>query len=288
MLFTNSPEQFVVKVTILAFRKRHQSPRHLQGIYFASNSAQLLRLQVLKDLTLKSPLLRHYNHFEEIISRNYELLSAILVLCSLLPFLMLTFWVAVLPLFTFAGSGSCHQVPSSVNVTHTNSALSLPPPNATRSIPSLYDQYTDHRATVKQELHARDEQATAWTSVQYFPLEQASVPTFETTTTPNGRSSNTITPFDSSHNDHGEGGITGSTSLPAGVPPAGHTLDLKRSAGIFVTIKAILVSWVILLVGMLTYMVARHAEEALSEEPILDTEPVGDRERAALLGQDSV
>lgn len=203
---------------------------------------------------------------------------------------MLTFGLAVLPLFTFTGSGSCHQVPSSVNVTHTGSALSLPPPNATRSNPSLYDQYAGHRATVKQELHARDEQATAWTSVQYFPLEQASIPTFETTATPNGRSSNTITPFDSSHNDDGEGGITGSTSLPAGVPPAGagHTHDLKRSAGIFVTIKAILVSWVILLVGMLTYMVARHAEEALSEEPILDTGPVGDRERVALLGQDSV
>lgn len=201
---------------------------------------------------------------------------------------MLTFGVAVLLLFTFTGSGSCHQVPSSVNVTHTGSALSIPPPNATRNNTSLYDQYTGHRATVKQELHETDEQATAWSSVQYFPLEQASIPTFATTTTPNERSSNTITPFYSSHNDDGEGGITGSTSLPAGVPPAGHTHDLKRSAGIFVTMKAILVSWVILLMGMLTYMIARHAEEALSEEPILDTEPVGDRERAALLGQGSV
>lgn len=196
---------------------------------------------------------------------------------------MLTFGVAVLPLFTFASSGSCHQVPSSVNVTHTGSALSLPPPNATRSNPSSYDQYTGHRATVKQELHARDEQVTACTSIQYFPLEQASVPTFVTRTTPNGTSSNTITPFDSSHNDVGEGRVTGSANLPAG-----HTHDFKRSAGIFVTIKAILVSWVILLVGLLTNMVARHVEEALSEEPILDTEPVEDHERAALLGQDSV
>ena len=208
---------------------------------------------------------------------------------------MLAFLVAVLLLLTLTDSGVCHRVPSSVTVTHTGSAPSLPPPSTARSNPSSHDRYTGYEVTGKQESHARDEhiddirrRTTKLAPVQYVTPDSADVQTLKTTTRPYAVSSNTVYPKSPSQDSNGESGISGSASVSASAPIADRVHDLKRSKGIFVVIKAVLVSWAIMLVGMLTYMVARYAEEMLSEEPSLDTEPTEDHERAALLDHENV
>ncbi|KAH8776518.1 hypothetical protein F5883DRAFT_518405 [Diaporthe sp. PMI_573] len=210
---------------------------------------------------------------------------------------MLAFLVAVLSLLILTGSGVCHQVPSSVIVTHTGSALSLPPPSTARSNPSSHDRYTGYEVTGKQESHARDEhiddirrRTTKLASVQHITPDWAGIQTLETraATMPYSSPDNTKSLTSPSQDGNGESGISGSASVSASAPIANRVHDLKRSKGIFLIIKAVLVSWAIMLVGMLTYMVARYAEEMLFEEPSLDTEPTEDHERAALLDHENV
>lgn len=53
-------------------------------------------------------------------------------------------------------------------------------------------------------------------------------------------------------------------------------------------IKAILVSWAIVLVGMLSYMIARYAGEIFGDEDNLEAGSNEYHERAALLGTNDV
>lgn len=219
-------------------------------------------------------------------------------LYSVTSVLLFTIWVAVLPLLILMGSGLCYQVPSSINVTFTNTAPSLPPISITTTIPTLNDEDADYRVIDIHEAHAKDEytnkdddmgtQATTWTSVQQVPLHWASVRTFETTTRIASRPRNTISPQDSSHSDNCESSVLSAATIPTDSPIESHVDDLKRSASIFVVVKAILVSWAILLVGMLSYMLARYAGEILADEPSLEADPNEDHERTVLLGPNDV
>lgn len=193
-----------------------------------------------------------------------------------------------------------YQTPVSINVTLTDTASVISPSSIATSIPTLEVQYLANVATknlggggdAKDEHIAKNKnmggQATTWTSVPNFPLDWAGVQTLETMTRINSRSTTTVSPEDSSHNGNRQ-----STSLGSSVskdPSTGsHVDDLKRSAGIFVLIRAILISWAILLVGMLSYVLARHAGEILADDPYLEeAEPTEDHERMSLLGEDTV
>lgn len=195
---------------------------------------------------------------------------------------MLTVWVAVLQLLNLPVSGLSQ---------HAAKAPSLPPSTTATSISGLPDQDTDCKITNTPGSHDEHEhidniqgQVTILTLVQHIPVSWVSVRTLETITKENSRHGNTFSPRSPSQDGNGEDGISGS----ANAPTAGRVHDLKRSAGIFVIIKATLVSWAILLVGMLTYMVARYAEEVLSEELRSDTEPIEDHEQTALLDHEDV
>lgn len=102
--------------------------------------------------------------------------------------------------------------------------------------------------------------------------------------------SNTVSPRYLSHeNDEVDSSVLGSSSIRNDPYTGSHSGDLKRSAGIFILIKAILISWAILLVGMLTCMLARHAEEILADDPYLEeAERTEDHERTSLLGENTV
>lgn len=163
------------------------------------------------------------------------------------------------------------------------------------SIPNLNDRDVEHRATEIHEVHANDEhinedddigrQATTWTSVQQVPLHWVGVRTFETTTRVAPRPHDTVSPEGLSHNGNCESSVSSSPTDP---PIGSHANDLKRTTGIFVLIKAILVSWAILLVGMLSYLIARYAGEILADDPSLEADPSEYHERAALLGPNDV
>lgn len=207
-------------------------------------------------------------------------------------------FTTVLPLLVLMGSGVCYQVPSSIKVTFTSTAPSSPLTSITTSIPNLNAQDADYKVTEIHGVHAKDEytneddimgtQATTWTSVQQIPLHWAGVRTFETTTRRAPRPRNTVSPKGSSHMHNCESSVSSSATSPTDPPIDSHVDDLKRSAGIFVVIKAILVSWAILLVGMLTYMIARYAGEILADEPSLEADTNEDHEQTALLSPNDV
>lgn len=191
-----------------------------------------------------------------------------------------------------------YQPPRSINVALTDTASVMSPSSIATIIPTSEDQYRAHVATATLGTNAKYEhiaknkdmgrQATTRTSVPNFPLDWAGVQTFETMTRIEPRSTTTVSPEDSSHNGNSQSTPLG--SIVSKDPPTGsHVDDLKRSAGIFILIKAILISWAIMLVGMLTYMLARHAEEILADDPYLqDAEPTENHERTALLDEDTV
>lgn len=166
------------------------------------------------------------------------------------------------------------------------------------SIATLEDKYLAHVATETLGEDAKDEhiaenkdmgeQATSWTSVPNSPLDWAGVQTFETMTRVDPRTTITVSPKGSSHNGKRQSTTLGS-SIPKDHPSDSHVDDLKRSAGIFMLVRAILISWAIVLVGMLSYILARHAEEILADDPYLEeAEPTEDHERTALLDEDTV
>lgn len=165
------------------------------------------------------------------------------------------------------------------------------------SIPSLNDGDVEHRDTEIHGVHANDEhinedddigrQATTWTSVQQVSLHWAGVRTFDTTTRVAPWPHDTVSPEGSSHNGDRESSVSSSTS-PTDPPIGSHANDLKRTTSIFVLIKAILVSWAILLIGILSYMIARYAGEILADDPSLEADPSEYHERTALLGPNDV
>lgn len=214
-------------------------------------------------------------------------------LCSVSLALFLKLWVSVLLLLVVTGSGGCYKIPTSINATVTRTAPLSPPTIITTSIQSLQAQkyeFINPNGVQANDGHIRKdngvhEQATKWTSVQNAPPNWAGVRTFETTTNLASSYSDTVSPKHRLHDSNGESSVSSPASVAPNPPTASHAGDLKRSAGIFVLIKAILVSWAILLVGMLSYMIARYAEEILAAEPALEAEPNEDNERTALLGQ---
>lgn len=196
----------------------------------------------------------------------------------------------------------CSEVPyqttSSINVSLTDTASVISSSSIATSIPTLEVQYLAHITTKTLGANAKDEhiaknkdmggQATTWTSVPNFPLDWAGVQTFETVTRIDPRSPPTVPPKDSSHDGNRQSTPLGS-SVSRNPSTGSHSGDLKRSAGIFILIRAILISWAILLVGMLSYMLARYAEEILADDPYLEeAEPTEDHERTALLDEDTV
>lgn len=193
----------------------------------------------------------------------------------------------------FTGSGVCHQVPNPINAILTGPVPPSPPTIIATTIQSLQDR--THEVIHSNGVLAKDEhihkdndiqkQPMKWTSTQNVPPNWAGVRTFETTTNPGSSCSDKVSPKYPLHNIIGGRSVLSPTSTALSPPIASHVGDLKRSAGIFVIIKAILVSWAILLVGMLSYMIARYAEEMLAVEPPLEAEPDEDNERTALLGQ---
>lgn len=209
--------------------------------------------------------------------------------------LLFTIRVAVVTLLILMGSGACSQVPSSISVTFIDTASSSSPTSIATSIPSLDDPEVDYRVTEIHGVHAKDEhinehnnmrrQATTWTSVQQAPLPWAGARTFETTTRIAPKPRNTVSLKGLPHNDNRESSVSSSASSPTDPPIGSHVDELKRSASIFVIIKAMLISWAILLVGMLSYMIARYAGEILAAEPSLEADPDEYHERTALLGQ---
>lgn len=191
-----------------------------------------------------------------------------------------------------------YQIPSSINVTLTDTASVISPSSIATRIPTLEVQYLAHVATQTLGANAKDEhiaknkdlggQTTTWTSVPDFPPDWTDVQTFETMTRIDPRSTTTVSPKDSSHNGNGQSTLLGS-SVSTDPSTGSHVDDLKRSAGIFVLIRAILISWAILLVGMLSYVLVRHAGEILADDPYLEeAEPTEDNERTALLDEDTV
>lgn len=212
--------------------------------------------------------------------------------------ILFTIWIAVLPLLISMGSGICSQVPNSINVTFIDTASSSSSTSIATSIPNLNDPEVDYRLTEVHGVHAVDEhiteddgmgrQATTWTLVQQAPLHWAGVRTFETTTRIAPRPRYTVSPKGSLHNDNRDNGISSSVSSSMDPSISSQVDELKRSAGIFVIIKAMLVSWAILLVGMLSYMIARYAGEILADEPSLEADPSEYHERTALLGPNNV
>lgn len=212
--------------------------------------------------------------------------------------ILITLWVVILPMLVFMSSGVHYQIPSSINVTLTDTAPVISPLSIAMSIATLEDQCLAHVATQTLGAKAKDEhiaknmdmggQATIWTSVPNFPLDWAGVQTFETMTRVDPRSTITVSPKGSSHNGNRQSTSLGS-SVPKDPPTDSHVDDLKRSAGIFILIRAILISWAVVLVGMLSYMLARHAEEIFADDPYLkEAEPTEDHERTALLDEDTV
>lgn len=191
-----------------------------------------------------------------------------------------------------------YQSPSSINVTLTDTASVISPSSIATSIPTLEVQYLTLVATGILGANAKDEniaknkdvggQAITWTSVPNSPLDWAGVQTFEAMTRIDPRSTTTVSPKDSSHDGNRQSTPLGS-SVSRDPFTGSHSGDLKRSAGIFILIRAILISWAILLVGMLSYMLARYAEEILADDPYLqEAEPTEDHERTALLDEDTV
>lgn len=191
-----------------------------------------------------------------------------------------------------------YQAPSSINVTLTDTASVIPPSSIATSISTLEVQYLAHLAPETLGANPKDEyiaknkdvggQATTWTSVPNFPLDWAGVQTFETMTKIDPRSTTTVSPKDSSHNENRQSTPLGS-SVSKYPSTGSHVDDLKRSAGMFIPVRAILISWAILLVGMLSYMLARHSGEILADDPYLDeAESTEDHEQTSLLDQDTV
>lgn len=215
-------------------------------------------------------------------------------LFSVSSVLRFTVWLAALTLLISTGSGACSQVPSSINVTFIDAALSSSPTSIATSIPNLNDPKVDYRTTEIHGVRAVDEhiteddgmgrQATTWTSVQQAPLHWAGVRTFETTTRIAPRPRYTVSPKGSLHNGNCDSSVSSSVSSSMDPFISSQIDELKRSDGIFVIIKAMLVSWAILLVGMLSYMIARYAGEMLADEPSLEADPSEYHERTALLG----
>lgn len=77
-----------------------------------------------------------------------------------------------------------------------------------------------------------------------------------------------------------------SASVPTEPLIDDHVNGLKRSASIFVLMKSIVVSWAILLVGLLSYLVAKYAAESLAQDLSLEESDASeDHERTVLLGQ---
>lgn len=177
--------------------------------------------------------------------------------------LMVTIWVVVFSVLISVGSGVCHQIPRSTNLAHAGATPSSPPTDIVTSIPNSHgrDEHID-------ENHEKRRQATTWTSNQPIPFDVTGIQTFETRI----RSAS--------------GSASSSASAPTDPPIAGHVNGLKRSTGIFVLIKSIVISWAVLLVGLLSYMVAKYAAESLAQDLSLEESDTSeDDERTALLGQ---
>lgn len=197
---------------------------------------------------------RQFEHFQRMIFRNFNQGYSLPVL---------TFWVAFLSLLTANVTGvSQHKVKEP----------SLRAVSTATSKPYLLDQDTEFTITKTPVFrenyeHINDlqgEEIPRWTTVQAIPTHQASVRTFDTMTRFTPGSSNTILQWDQSSLDDGEG-ISGSPSALTTTTTPGYAHDLKRSAGTFMMIKGVLISWAIMLVGMLAYAPARYSEEAFAE-----------------------
>lgn len=181
--------------------------------------------------------------------------------------LMVTIWVAVFSMLISVGSGVCHQIPRSTNVTHADATPSFSPTDTVTSIPSFHDHNVDCDGSINKD-DEKQRQTSTWTSSQPIPFSVTGIQTFETR----------IRAASSS--------ASSSASVPTDPPIASHVNGLKRSASIFVLIKSIAVSWAIFLVGLLSYLVAQYAAESLAQDLSLEESDTSeDHERTALLGQ---
>lgn len=216
---------------------------------------------------------------------------------SLSSVLMVTLCIAVIPLLTLMSSGLSHQVPSYMNAGNSWTAPFSSPTNTATTTLDLNHQDTDYTVIDAQGIYVdghivkdddRKSQATTWTSAQRIPPDWAGGRFSETTSRIASRTSNKILPDDPSTNANDQSSVSNVVGIPTEPSTGSSRGDLKRSAGIFVVIKAIILSWAILLVGMLSFMIARYAGEILAEEPSLEAEPDEDDERTALLDHYSV
>lgn len=218
-------------------------------------------------------------------------------LYSVPPVLLFTSGAVVLPLLMFLDPVVCYQIPRSFSLTLTGPAPPPPPSRIATTSLNLKDRIVDLRATKTHRVYAKDEhtnkdddtsgQATAWTSTQRIPLDWAGAHTFETVTRITSEPRNTISPRDPPQNGDSQSGVISSASIFTDPPIHSQIGDLKRSAGIFAIIRAIVISWTILLVGILTYLLARFVD-ILTQVPAIEAESDEDNERTALLGQSTV